>query len=132
MKYIIPQDKLDKVVFKYLDLKRFEKIKSMYYKGIVFAYPDEPNWELGWETDNTLYIYYNLIDEISETFGLNESDSKSIIGRWVSDRLQLEVTNTDNEFLGHSLKVSDRLQLEVKKLNRWRWWYVSPLAIDIN
>ena len=94
MKYIIPQDKLDKVVFKYLDLKRFEKIKSMYYKGIVFAYPDEPNGILGWETDNTLYIYYNLIDEISETFGLNESDSKSIIIRWVSDRYKLEVRNT--------------------------------------
>ena len=102
MKYIIPQDKLDKVVFKYLDLKRLEKIKSMYYKGIVFAYPDEPNGILGWGTDNTLYIYDNLIDEISETFGLNESDSKSIIIRWVSDRYKLEVTNTEILDLFHT------------------------------
>ena len=102
MKYIIPQDKLDKVVFKYLDLKRLEKIKSMYYKGIVFAYPDEPNGILGWGTDNTLYIYDNLIDEISETFGLNESDSKSIIIRWVSDRYKLEVINTEILDLFHA------------------------------
>ena len=115
MKYIIPQDKLDKVVFKYLDLnlKGLETRKAKYFEGIVFAYPNEEYGILGYENNGTLYIDYGIIEKISLTFGLNESDSKSIIGRWVSDRLQLEVTNTDNEFLGHSLKVSDRLQLEV-------------------
>ena len=94
MKYIIPQDKLDKVVFKYLDLKRLEKRKPKYLKGIVLAHPNEEYGTLGWKNNGILYIYYKLIDEIFSTFGLNESDSKSIIGRWVSDRFQLEVKNT--------------------------------------
>ena len=94
MKYIIPENKLDKIVFKYLDLKRLEKRKPKYFKGVVFAYPNYGYGILGWENNGTLHIYNKLINEISETFGLNESDSKSIIIRWVSDRYNLEVKNT--------------------------------------
>ena len=94
MKYIIPQNKVDKVVFKYLDLKHFEKKKSKYFDGIVFGYPDEEYGILGLTKNGTLYIYYKLINEISYTFGMDKSDSKSIIGRWVSNRYNLEVRNT--------------------------------------
>ena len=96
MKYIIPQDKVDKVIFKYLDfiLKGLEKRKAKYYEGIVFAYPDAEYGILGWKKGGTLYVYYEIIDEISNGFSLNQSDSKSVIGRWVSNRLQLEVKNT--------------------------------------
>ena len=94
MKYIIPQDKVDKIVFKYLDLKRLEKRKPSFYEGMAFAYPDEKYGILGWKNDGTLYIYNKLIHEIKSTFGMDESDSKSIIIRWVSNRYQLEVRNT--------------------------------------
>ena len=96
MKYIIPQDKLDKVVFKYLDinLKGLEKRKPKFYDGFVFAYPDKKYGMLGYNIDGTLFIYYELIEEISNGFGLEESDSKSVITRWAIDRLQLEVTDT--------------------------------------
>jgi hypothetical protein len=96
MKYIIPENKLDKIIFKYLDLnlKRLEKRKAKYYDGIIFAYPDEEYGILGYENNGTLYIYYKLIDEIPSTFGLDESESELLIGRWISDRNQLEVTNT--------------------------------------
>jgi len=42
MKYIIPQDKIDNIIFKYLDmnLKGLEKRKAKYYEGIIFAHPD--------------------------------------------------------------------------------------------
>ena len=88
MKYIIPENKLDKIVFKYLDLnlKGLEKRKPKSYKGIVFAYPDEKYGILGYENNGTLRIYYKLINEISSVFGLDESDSELIISRWVSDR----------------------------------------------
>ena len=101
MKNIIPQDKLDKIIFKYLDLnlKGLEKRKAKYYDGIIFAYPDKRYGILGYENNGTLYIYYKLIDEISSTFGLDESESELLISRWVSDRLQLEVTNTRFYFL---------------------------------
>ena len=96
MKYIIPQDKLDNIVFKYLDLnlKRLEKRKPKYFKGYVFVYHDKEYGILGYENNCTLYIYYRLIDDISSYFGLDKSDSESIIGRWASDRYQLEVNNT--------------------------------------
>ena len=101
MKYIIPENKLDKIVFKYLDLnlKGLEKRKPKSYKGIVFAYPDEKYGILGYENNGTLRIYYKLINEISSVFGLDESDSELIISRWVSDRYQLEVINTSVPFL---------------------------------
>jgi hypothetical protein len=96
MKYIVPESKIDKVVFKYLDLslKGLEKRKPKYFEGIVLAYPDEKYGILGYENNGSLYIYHELIEEISSNFGLKKSDSKSIIGRWASDRYQLEVTNT--------------------------------------
>jgi hypothetical protein len=99
MKYIIPQDKIDKVVFKYLDLnlKGLEKRKYKNYEGIIFVYPDEEFGVLGYENNGTLYIYEGLVDEISDTFGLSGFDSKSVIGRWASNRLKLKVKNIRNK-----------------------------------
>ena len=93
MKYIIPQDKLDNLVFKYLDttLKNLEKKEPKYYKGIVFVYPEKEYGILGWKYDGILYIYYQLIEEISSVFGLEFTDTKFLIGRWVSDRFELDV-----------------------------------------
>jgi len=126
MEYKIPQDKIDKIIFKYLDnnLKGLEKRKPKYYEGIVFAYPDEEYGILGWKKGGTLYVHYVIIDEIFSVFKLEESDIESLIGRWVSDRLQLEVKNTSCKMLYQNLLVSDRLQLEVKNTlcstrNRW-------------
>ena len=106
MKYIIPQDKIDKIVFRYLDLnlKGLEKKKAKHYEGIIFVYPDEKHGILGYENNGTIYIYKGLIDEISSNFGLNQSDSKLVIGRWVSDRFQLEVINT-SVLIGMSIVV---------------------------
>lgn len=96
MKYIIPENKLDKIIFRYLDLnlKNLEKIKTKKYNGIVYAFPDEKYGLLGYENNGILYIYYKLIDEISSNFGLKESDSKLVITKWARDRFQLKVKNT--------------------------------------
>ncbi len=101
MKYKIPQERLDKIIFKYLDniLKGLEKRKPKYYKGIVFAYPDEKYGILGWKNDGTLYVDYELIDEISNIFPLEKTETKELIGRWVSDRLQIEVKNTKDSIV---------------------------------
>jgi hypothetical protein len=100
MKYIIPENKLDNIIFKYLDntLKGLERKNAKYYDGFVFTFPDKEYGILGYENDGTLYVYYELIGEISNGFGLNQSDSKSLIGRWVIDRFQLEVKNTSKGF----------------------------------
>ena len=109
MKYIIPENKLDNIVFKYLDttLKGLEKKKPEYFEGIVIAHPNKDYGILGLTNNDTLHIYHELIDEISEIFGLDRSDSKSIIGRWVSDRYQLKVRNTHiiHLYLRHLLSI---------------------------
>ena len=104
MKYIIPENKLDKIVFKYLDLnlKGLEKRKPEYYEGVIFAYPNNDYGILGWENDGTLSIYHGIIDGISSGFGLNEFDSKLVIGSWFSDRYKLEVIETFEVVQGHS------------------------------
>jgi len=96
MKYIIPENKLDKIIFKYLDLnlKGLDKKKSMYYDGFVLTYPDKEDGILGYRDGGTLYVYYKLIDEISLTFGLEYSDTKDVISRWFSNAYELEVINT--------------------------------------
>jgi len=102
MKYIITENKLDKIVFRYLDmnLKGLVKRKARYHNGIVYGFPDDEFGILGYVNGDTLRIYYELIDEISDTFGLKESDSKSVIGRWASDRLQLDVNNDNIKSAG--------------------------------
>ena len=95
MKYIVPESKLDKIIFKYLDLnlKGLVKRKPNHYEGIVFTHPDEKYGILGYTNNGNLYIYRELIDEISYSFGMDKYDTKSLIGRWASDRFQLEVRN---------------------------------------
>ena len=83
-----------KNIYNYLDNLGLVKRKPKNYQGIVFAYPDEEYGILGWRNDGTLFIYYALINEIFYEFKMNNSDSISIIGKWVSDRYQLEVKDT--------------------------------------
>ena len=83
-----------KDVYNYLDNLGLVKRKPAHYKGIVFTYPNENYGILGWTNDGTLFIIYEIINEISSKFNMNKSDSKSIIGKWVSDRFQLEVKDT--------------------------------------
>ena len=99
MKYIIPENKLDKIVFKYLDLnlKGLEKRKAEQFDGILFAYPDEYYGMLGYENDGTLHIHYELINQIFEVFGLNYTITTSIIGKWFSDRFQSDVIESKFE-----------------------------------
>ena len=95
MKVIIPEKKLEEIVFKYLD-KRFEKLEKV--KGesfnIVFKYPGEEYGILGWEKSGLLLIYYKLIDNIFSFIPIEKSEIQKIIGRYVEDRYNLEVRNT--------------------------------------
>ena len=109
MKYIIPENKLDKIVFKYLDntLKHLEKRKAKFYDGFVLTYPHEKHGILGYENGVTLFINNELINQIYSVFGLEKSDIKPLIIRWVIDRLQLKVRNT------RCLYISNHPNLEI-------------------
>jgi hypothetical protein len=97
MKYVITESKLDKVIFKYLDMKleNTEKTKGKYF-DIIFAFPNEDYGLLGWEKLGILYVYYTLSKEIQTLFGLEQSDTLEAIGRYVKDRYNLEVKKVSN------------------------------------
>ena len=95
MKYIITESKLDKVIFKYLDIKlnKIEKMKGV-NTDIVFAFPDEEYGLLGLKKSGDLYVSNIISNEIQNLFGLEKLDTLDVIGRYVGDRYNLEVKHT--------------------------------------
>ena len=98
MKYIIPQDKIQKLIFRYLDMQYgdVETYKPYEYDGFIFKKPNDDSGYgvMGWEKPDTLYIYHKLIEEVSSMFSMEYIDSKEIIGKWVEDRYKLKVVYT--------------------------------------
>jgi len=98
MKYLITESQLDKVIFKYLnnqDFIQIEKNDSIYF---VNSEGDEYAQIRFDKKNGRCFIYYKLVEEISAFFSMQESDSESLIGRWVENTLQMKVTNTNYEF----------------------------------
>jgi hypothetical protein len=98
MKYIITESQLDKVIFRYLNIKDFIKIETDYIIYFVNSENDKNaqiryNKEDGW-----CGIHVKLIDEISNFFSLEESDSEKIIGKWVENTIQMKVYHTVERF----------------------------------
>ena len=103
MKYIITESKLDKFIFQYLDMKLngIEKIRGKHV-DIVFGFPNEEYGILGWEKPGNLYVGHEIVNEIKTLFGMKRSDTLDVFGRYVEDRYNLEVINT-NKIAGWSL-----------------------------
>ena len=95
MKIAIIENRLEQLIFKYLD-KRFEKLEKV--KGesfiVVFKYPGEERGILGWEKSGSLWVYHKLIDNIFSFIPIEKPEIQKIIGRYVEDRYNLKVTNT--------------------------------------
>jgi hypothetical protein len=96
MKYVITESKLERVIFKYLDMKLdgIEKRKGIFI-DTVFGFPNEKYGVLGWEESGILEINYELINEIENLFGYELPETLNIIVRYVEDRYNLEVKDTD-------------------------------------
>jgi hypothetical protein len=94
MKVIIPETKLEEILFKYLDVKfkDLEQVKGYYY-DIVFKIPGEEYGQLGWDRPSNLYIYWKLIENIFNIIPIEKSEIKKIIGMYVGSRYKLEVKN---------------------------------------
>ena len=94
MKYKITDKQLNNVIFLYLDNQDFIRIDKGDKIFFVNSEGDEYaqirfDKKYGW-----CVIYYELVNEISAFFSMEESDSESVIGRWVENTLQMKVKNT--------------------------------------
>ena len=97
MKYLITESQLDKAIFRYLDSQNFIQIRMVdiiyfvytkYDKTAKIRYDEDSGW---------CGIYYELIEDISSFFSLDEFDSEQSIGRWVENTLKMGVSGTSKE-----------------------------------
>ena len=94
MKYLITESQINKVIFKYLDNQDFIRIER---NGKIFFVNSEGDRyaQIRFDKDDGwCVIYYELVDEISSFFSMQNSDSKQVISKWVENTLQMKATNT--------------------------------------
>ena len=98
MKLIITESQKDKiiekVIFRYLDNQNYTQLdigdRIYFVKNIGDKYADI-RFD---KSDGWCYISYELISFFSRMMGVEESDIKEVIGRWVEHTLQMEVKYT--------------------------------------
>ena len=96
MKITISENRLEQLIFKYLD-KRFENLEQSegFHSDIIFNFPGEEFGILGWRKINRiLYINNHLIDDIFSFIPIEKSEIQNIIGRYVQDRYGLKGLST--------------------------------------
>ena len=95
MKYQIPQDKLDKLVFRYLDMYYgdLEIQKSKFYEGNVYMKKGQGIMALG--DGKVFYMHLKIVRELSKTFSIREAVAQGIIERWAKSRLDPDITYSE-------------------------------------
>jgi len=94
MKYIIKESQINNVVFWYLgnqDFIQIEKNNKIYFVNSESDKYAQIRYD---KSDGWCNVNYDLIQEISSFFSLQESDSKEVIGMWVENTLQMKVKDT--------------------------------------
>jgi hypothetical protein len=94
MKVIIPENRLEQIIFKYLDvkLKDLDQVKGR-HMNIVFKYLGEEYGIIGWNKPDKLYINYKLINNIISFIPIEKFEITRIIGKYVEDKFNLDTTN---------------------------------------
>jgi hypothetical protein len=79
MKITISENRLEQIIFKYLDVKfkDLEQSRGEYY-DIVFRFPDEEYGIMGWNRPDTLSIYRKLIDNIFSFIPIEKTEIDKI------------------------------------------------------
>ena len=93
MKVIIPESRLEQIIFKYLDVnfKDLEQIKGRIVPKI-FKLPNEEFGIMGKE-GKRLLVNFKLTNKILSFIPIKKIEILKIIGRYVEDRYNLEVKN---------------------------------------
>ena len=90
MKFLITESKLDSIVFKYLDNQDFIKIEKSNMIYFVNSESDEYA-QIRFYKDGRCYVSYDLYNEISMFFSLQDSDFDKVIVKWVENIIKMEV-----------------------------------------
>jgi hypothetical protein len=109
MKYLITESQLDRTIFRYLDNQDFIQVEDK--DDIYFVNSQGDKYcQIRYDmSDNWSFINYELVDEISSFFSLNDSNSEKIIVRWVGDTLQVEFSHAKSMSITNSQSLNLRL-----------------------
>jgi hypothetical protein len=104
MKVIIPESRLEQLIFKYLDVnfKDLEQLKGRFYPKI-FKLPNEEFGIMGKE-GKRLLVNYKLTNKILSFIPIKKIEILKIIGRYVEDRYNLEVKKVTESQDAHLVK----------------------------
>jgi hypothetical protein len=94
MKFLITENKLDNIIFQYLDNKNFivKETDDDYYfmenEGDKYAQIRIR------KSDKVCFIYYKLADEIESFFSIESSMAENVLIRYVENTLNIKVPYT--------------------------------------
>jgi hypothetical protein len=109
MKYLITESQLDRAVFKYLDNQDFIQVEDKDTIYFVNSQGDK-YCQIRYDmSDNFSFMNYELVDEISSFFSLNDSNSEKVIVRWIGDTLQVKYSYEKSMSLTNSESLTLRL-----------------------
>ena len=129
MKYLIKESQINNVVFWYLDNQDFIQIEKNNRIYFVNSESDKYAQIRYDKSDGWCNVNYDLIQEISSFFSLQESDSKEVIGMWVENTLQMKVKGTLGSSFCPHVTVENTLQMKVKGTNRFAFLLLPALRI---
>lgn len=102
MKYIITESKLENLIFDYLDNQNFYVIHHM---GDIYFSESEQDWKSGGyaiigyhKKHNDVFISSELIEKISNIFGLDINYVMDIINNWIMYKYDVKDSTPYSDF----------------------------------
>jgi hypothetical protein len=91
MKYLITESQIENLATMYLDNQDFIQVKAP--KSIYFMNSKDDEYaQIRYDkNDGLCYVSYDLLNEISSFFSLQNSDSEKIIIKWIENAINMEV-----------------------------------------
>jgi hypothetical protein len=99
MRVIIPEDRIKKLVYKYLDnkFKDSEQVKGYNY-DIIIKIPDEKFPIIGWDNNGHIAILENFTDSLLGYIPIEFYEMNEIIGEYIEDRYGLNVKDISSQW----------------------------------
>jgi len=93
MKYLITESQINNLIFLYLDgqgLVQTEKDNKIYFK----KFDGDNISQIVYDTEREVCKLGNgVINQVSDFFSMDKSDSKELIGKWVEKTLKMNVSS---------------------------------------
>jgi len=132
MEFSISEDKLNNVIFKYLDIHYGDVVerKGIYNQNTVYTKPGSDSrfglFSLGVYDHREfidMYITYSLIQEIKNFFHLENYDALMVIKRWAGKKYNVDISQAfySTPIQGHSTgNEHPRLKIRKESINEGR------------